>query len=107
MAHDVLLTEDAERDIEEIYRYIAEDDSEGRAERVISAIDGACQRLSELPERGNIPKELRSLGISAYREIHHKPYRIIYRIVGSQVIVVGVLDGRRYLQTLLHLRLTR
>jgi toxin ParE1/3/4 len=107
MALDVLLTEGAERDFEEIYRYIAEHDAPEKAERVIAAIDQACASLAELPERGSVPKELRLLGLTGYREVHYKPYRIIYRVVGRQMIVHCVLDGRRDMQTLLHLRLTR
>jgi toxin ParE1/3/4 len=63
--------------------------------------------LSELPERGNVPKELSPLGITDYREVHYKPYRIIYRVIGSEVIVHGVLDGRRDMQSLLEGRLIR
>jgi len=107
MAFEVVLTEDAERDIEELFRYIAEHDAPGRAESVLAAIQDVVLRLDELPERGNVPKELRSLGIAGYRELHCKPYRIIYQIEGHRVFVHCVLDGRRDMQTLLYLRLMR
>ena len=61
MAFAVLLTEGAERDLEDIYRYIAASDSVGDADRVLDALETAALSLSELPERGNVPKELRSL----------------------------------------------
>ncbi|MCC7015605.1 MAG: type II toxin-antitoxin system RelE/ParE family toxin [Rhodospirillales bacterium] len=107
MIFDVFLSEDAERDIEDIYRYIAEHDGIANAERVLTALEATCQGLSRFPKRGNVPTELRSLGIAEYREARSKPYRIIYRIAGRQVIVYCVLDGRRDMQTLLQGRLLR
>ena len=107
MVFDVFLSEDAERDIEDIYRYIAEPDGIVSAERVLTAIEATCHGLSRLPNRGNVPKELRPLGIAEYREARFKPYRIIYRIAGRQVVVYCVLDGRRDMQTLLQARLLR
>jgi toxin ParE1/3/4 len=81
MPFKVFLVEDAERDIEDIYRYIAEHDSIENAGRVVDALDQLCAKLAELPERGNIPKELRGLGITEDREVHHDPYRVIYRVL--------------------------
>ncbi|MGQ0662461.1 MAG: type II toxin-antitoxin system RelE/ParE family toxin [Pseudomonadota bacterium] len=107
MPFAVFLSEDAERDIEDIYRYIAEHDAIENADRVLLALQEACLGLSKLPERGNVPKELRSLGMTEFREIHCKPYRVIYRIIGQQVVVYCVLDGRRDMQSLLQRRLLR
>ncbi len=107
MRFRVLLAEDAERDIEDIYRYIASHDSVANADRVLTALEDACASLVEMPERGNIPKELTSLGITDYRETHYKPYRVIYRITGRDVIVYCVVDGRRDMQALLERRLLR
>jgi plasmid stabilization system protein ParE len=59
MSFRELLAEDAERDIENIYRYIARHDSVAAADRVIGALDDACRRLADLPERGNVPKNCR------------------------------------------------
>lgn len=105
MGFRVLLAEDAERDIED--RYIARHDSVTNAERLLVAIDGVCERLADLPERGNFPKELVGLGITDYREAHHKPYRIIYRVIGQDVVIYCVVDGRRDMQALLERRLLR
>ena len=107
MPFEVFLVEDAERDIEDIYRYIAEHDSIENAGRVVNALEQLCAKLAELPERGNIPKELRGLGITEYREVHHDPYRIIYRVFERRVVVYCVVDGRRDMQSLLQIRLLR
>lgn len=103
----VLLAEDAERNIEDIYRYIASHDTVGNADHVLTALEGACERLSKIPERSNTPKELAGLGITDYRETHYKPYRVIYRIMGRDVVVYCVVDGRRDMQTFLQRRLLR
>ena len=107
MPFDVFLVEDAERDIEDIWRYVAGADGIEKADRLIDGLEETCARLSELPHRGNVPKELQGLGMTEYREAHFKPYRIIYRIFESRVIVYCVADGRRDMQSLLEKRLLR
>ena len=107
MAYRVLLVEDAERDIEEIFAYIMRNDSIDRAEAVLDALEEVCVSLSDFPERGNIPKELQEIGITVYREIHFKPYRIIYRIIGRDGVIHGVFDGRRDMESLLQRRMLR
>lgn len=107
MRFEVFLSEPAEQDIEDIVRYIAEHDSRASADRVLAALEAACRRLATLPERGAVPKELRDLGITEFRQTLSGPYRIIYRPMGPQVVIYCVLDGRRDMQTLLHRRLVR
>jgi toxin ParE1/3/4 len=58
-----------------------------------------------LPERGDYPKELLALGIREYRQTSLKPYRVIYRVAGSQVIIYLIADGRRDMQSVLTRRL--
>ena len=68
-------------------------------------IEGAFTSLSEHPRRGSYPKELLDIGIREYREVFFKPYRIIYRVIASNVYVLLIADGRRDMQTLLQRRL--
>lgn len=103
----VFLVEDAERDIEDIYGYISESDGLEAAASVVDALEAACFSLNEMPGRGNVPKELGALGITEYRELHYKPYRVVYRVADGRVIVYCVLDGRRDMQSLLQRRLLR
>jgi toxin ParE1/3/4 len=105
MPFAVLLTNDAARDIEALYDYIALHDAPQKADNVLEQIEKAFSRLSEFPERGAYPKELAALGIREYREIFFKPYRIIYRIMDKDVYVLLIVDGRRDMQTLLQRRL--
>ncbi len=105
MLYEVSLTNDAERDLEEIYLYIAEHDSPARAEHVLDRLVKATEALRTSPDRGTYVNELRSLGISEYRQIFFKPYRLIYRVHSNQVIVYVVTDGRRDMGSLLARRL--
>ncbi|MBS0472616.1 MAG: type II toxin-antitoxin system RelE/ParE family toxin [Proteobacteria bacterium] len=107
MARKVVVVPAAIRDIEDIYRYIATKTGVMTAERVLDGLERQIASLTELSERGNIPKELTAIGRSDYRELHFKPYRIFYRIAESAVQVTAVLDGRRDMSTLLRQRLTR
>jgi toxin ParE1/3/4 len=105
MPHEVRLTAGAERDLESIYDYIAEFDSKASANHVLDQLLKAAEGLATLPERGSRPRELLALGIHEYRQVFFKPYRLIYRIIGQQVFIVLIADGRRDMQTLLARRL--
>ena len=105
MRFEVLLTADAERDLDELYDYIAGHDTPGNAAHVLDRIEEALERLSTFPERGAYPKELLALGIREYRQTFLKPYRMIYRVLEQRVYVYLIADGRRDMQTLLTRRL--
>lgn len=105
MTYQVLLTDDAAYDLEGLHRYITESDSAPAADRVLDRIEKVFHTLATFPERGNHPKELLSLGMRDYREVFFKPYRVIYRIMGKQVYVYLIADGRRDMQSLLARRL--
>ena len=101
----VLLTEGAEQDLESIHDYIAELDCVAGANDVLDELMETGESLSKIPERGSYPKELVGLGIKEYRQTFFKPYRVIYRVAGSQVIVYLIADGRRDIQSVLARRL--
>lgn len=101
----VRLTDDAARDLEEVFNYVSRRDAPSRAERVLDRIEEAFQALSAFPERGSYPRELLDLGIREYREVFFKPYRIIYRVMDDGVYVMVIADGRRDMRALLQRRL--
>ena len=105
MRFEVLLTEDANRDLEDIYSYVAEHDAPGKAKDLLDRISDVIEKLSKYPHRGSYPKELTTLGIRDYRQTFFKPYRIIYRVIGRRVCVYLIADGRRDFQSLLERRL--
>ena len=97
----------AKQDLLQLHKYAALNDSIEKADRLIDHLQKACSRLKTMPERGRIPPELERIGIREFREIIFKPYRIIYSLVKSHVLVYSILDGRRDLQDLLEERLLR
>lgn len=107
MAYEVLLTEDAEIDLQELYEYIAHSDSIRAADHVLDRLEEVASTLSKDPLRGSTPKELRSLGLSEYRQAFFKPYRAVYRVLEERVVIHLIVDGRRNMQSLLSRRLLR
>ena len=105
MTFQVFLTDDASRDLEELYVHIESHDASRKADYVLDQIEKVFSSLSESPERGAYPKELLAVGLREYREIFFKPYRIIYRVMAENVYVMVIADGRRDMQALLQRRL--
>lgn len=106
-SYRVRIVEDAEQDLVDIYRYIVLNDCIENADHVLNQLESLCSRLTNLPERGHIPPELERIGVSSYREVHFKPYRVIYEITRQDVFVHCILDGRRDIPSLLERRLIR
>lgn len=105
--YSVLLTPDAQQDLQDIYDYVAEDDATMKADALLDKLEAGVTSLERFPERGTVIKELRDNGITEYRKIYFKPYRIIYRVLAAQVMVYLIVDGRRDMQTVLTRRLMR
>ena len=96
----------AARDLAEIVEYIARDDP-GAAVRVLDALEAKALSLETLASRGCIVPELLGIQLRAYRELLVKPYRLVYRVEKTRVVVLGVFDGRRNLEDILLDRLLR
>jgi toxin ParE1/3/4 len=105
MPSRVWLTDDGARDLSELSDYIAGNRGMAEADYVLGRIEDAFVGLGHSPERGSFPKELLALGIQEYREVFFGPYRIMYRIMGQDVFVLLIADGRRDLQAFLQRRL--
>lgn len=105
--YNVKLLACAADDLYEIHRYVELHESAQVADALLDDIERMIANLDKMPQRGHYPPELERISVKQYREIHHKPYRILYEISGGDVIVYCVLDGRRDMQTLLQQRLLR
>jgi toxin ParE1/3/4 len=101
----VTLTEQALLDLDDIARYIALHDLPEKAEQVAQRIEEAFASLTSLPNRVAYPRELLDMGNRSFREIHFKPYRIVYRVYEREVVVFLIADGRRDMRALLARRL--
>ena len=105
VSYNVLLTDSAVKDLEELDEFILSNDSVDSADYILGKHDDVIGTLEEYPERGDYPPELAAIGIQDYREIFFKPYRVIYRVIENKVYIYLVVDGRRDMQTLLQRRL--
>lgn len=105
MKRSVRFTKAAKADLEEIYEWIAENDSPARADYVLDRLGAAAERTARLPGSGSKPREL-PVGMKVdYRQVFFKPYRVIYQVGQTEIVIHLIADGRRNLQSLLMRRL--
>jgi toxin ParE1/3/4 len=105
MKYKVVVLPEAKEDVLDIYFYIAKHDSILRAETLVSNLEEKFLSLIENPERGHAVPESKCVHVEGFREIHYKPYRIIFQIIAEIVFVHAVLDGRRELQEIIERRI--
>lgn len=85
----VLLSAEAERDLEAIADYIAADNPQ-RAVTLLREMREQCLGLSEMPERFPLVPRYEAIGV---RRRLHGQYLIFYRVAGDAVIILHVLHG--------------
>ena len=77
------------------------------AAEVLDSLERRAAALRTEPARGRVVHELARLQVRHYRELIVGPHRLVYRIDGSRVLVLAVLDSRRNLEEILLERLIR
>jgi len=82
---EVIWTENAQYDLEEIIEYI-KTDSDEVAKNIFFEIKKQCNSLSIFPESRRVVPELQYIGILRYRELIYKRWRIIYKIEKKSTI---------------------
>jgi len=97
----IIWTEVAITDVEGIVDYVAVHDSLVAAQKLYSKLETSISSLVTSPRRGRIVPELRAEGLEMYRELVVSKYRVLFRVRGHEVVLLGVLDGRRDLAELL------
>jgi len=82
----------AERDVQEVYDYLARE-APASADRIVDGLLDACDSLAMHAERGARPRDpyLRDQG---YRFLVHDRYLIFYKVTKRTVRVYRVLPGR-------------
>jgi plasmid stabilization system protein ParE len=93
--YSVQITPAAERDVEEIWTYIA-DDSPENATSFILRLEEQIEALEQSPERCPLIPENELLG-TGYRHLIYGAYRTIFRITGKTVLIVRIIHGARLL----------
>ena len=102
----VFWTRSAQNDLIEIIEHISFDSYSIANEKFIQ-IKRQAVKLENQPTRGRIVPELLLYSIENYREIIISPWRMIYRIEGSNVYIVALFDGRRNFEDILLRRIIR
>ena len=95
--YSIEITPIAERDVEDIWGYIAAD-SPVNATAFILRIEEQIGTLEQFPERCPQIPENEQLGTS-YRHLLFGAYRTIFRISGTTVYILRVIHGARLLDT--------
>jgi toxin ParE1/3/4 len=90
-------TEPALNDLDEIAEYIALDNPSAAANYVQKVFD-RVDRLATYPNSGKRPAELHR---TLYREIVVPPCRIFYRVENNKVFILHVMRSERLLQSFL------
>jgi toxin ParE1/3/4 len=100
-------TRTATYDLLSIIDHVAGRDGTAAAERLALRITGEVSSLATMPLRCRVVPELAVEGIDGYRELIVGPYRVMFAVRDSAVIILTVLDGRRDLAELLVARALR
>jgi toxin ParE1/3/4 len=91
--YKVNITKHAQKDLEHIYYYIAED-SIANASKFILEIEKKIYTLERFPYRHPLIAENEYFETD-YRHLLHKKYRIIYRIVKNVVYILRIIHGAK------------
>ena len=90
----VVWSEGARRELDEAVSYVAEESLDS-AIRLLERILESVQTLSTLSERGRLVPERSDPDI---RELLVDPFRLLYHVAESEVVILGILHQRRNLQ---------
>jgi toxin ParE1/3/4 len=91
---EVVWSEPALSDLDAIADYIALENPAAAAE-LVKRIVGHVEQLTDHPESGSRPQELKR---SRYRQIIEPPCRVFYRYDGQRVFILHVMRSERLLR---------
>jgi toxin ParE1/3/4 len=97
----VAWTQAAVDDLLSVIDYVADRYGPEAAEHLSGQIANVMAGLETMPLRCRVVPELEAEGIDGYREVLVGPYRSMFTVRGSEVVLLTVLDGRRDLGELL------
>jgi plasmid stabilization system protein ParE len=89
----IVWTEKAEKQLDQIFEYIASDSSL-YAHRTVGQIIEETESISPHPGKGRKVPEYQQDNI---REVFHHPYRIIYLLKDETIEILSVIHGARLL----------
>lgn len=95
----VVITQEAEDDLERIGDYIARDNA-ARAATFVNELVERCRRLGDMPRRFPIVTRYEHTGV---RRRPHGEYLIFYRVDEASVKVLRILNGAQDYESLVFL----
>ena len=98
---EVVWTRTAVLDLDEILAYIVAERGVDQAGLIYETLRKRSASLSTMARRARQVPELHEIGLFEYREMIEGPYRLIFRIIDQEVVLLGILDSRRDLEELL------
>jgi toxin ParE1/3/4 len=102
----VVVPPSVKKDLREIVEYYFEVNPQ-YSEKIFRTIIDRISELEDFPEKGRVVPELRDHNILTYKELIEDPYRIVYKVLTEEVLLVSVIDGRRNFEEVLIKKLQR
>jgi addiction module RelE/StbE family toxin len=95
--YKVSISDGAKKDLLNIYNYIHNELCAPVAvESLMESLSKAMLSLTIFPERCSVIEALLNRGYT-FRQLIVKKYRIIYHVIGNEVIIVSIVYGSRHL----------
>lgn len=98
---DITWTRTAVRDLDDILEYVAAERGVDQALQLYDTLPHSIASLAEMRRGCRQVPELLDIGLFEYREVVERPYRLVFRIVDREVVILAILDSRRDLEELL------
>lgn len=103
--YEVRITEGALGDLDAIRSFIALHRGEDSADVWMAGFDDIIDSLEQFLDRGSVPPPLLDLGIDTFRQSPMLPFRIVYEVNGTFVVLIAHM--KRDFQSVLQERLLR
>ncbi len=95
------LSKEAEEDIKQIFNYIKKD-NKSAAKSVVMKFKQTFELLVDLPQVGKVIPSLDVPGVRIIPARKFANYLIVYIYIGSEIIIIRVINAKRDLPTILN-----
>jgi plasmid stabilization system protein ParE len=93
--HKVLLTKRAEQSLEEIIDYYLENETTGRANKVLASIEDALTSISKHPNTYPVCFDVKQPSQNIRQIIVHHTFKIVFRVSPKVIEVLEIFHGNR------------
>lgn len=102
MSFKVIWSEDASLDLLDIISYIKIHSGKGIAKEIYTRIKSKVDHIVDFPKAGILVPELVNIGVTDIYQIIVSPWKVYYKVIGNNILVLSVIDGRRNLEEILY-----